>query len=404
MKVLFFGDSITWSYKELGIRYPKDVRWTTIVQNILGSDYEIIEDGLPGRPTDDPEFFTKALKKHDPFDVIFIMLGSSDLKPSLNFTPKSLADNLANYVKMALDYKYENGKTPKIVLAAPPHVKAGVSTTEFAHFIGMDEEAVQKSKELAPLYKEKAQELGISFFDAGLYCEGGNVDHFHLDEDGHKKLAVEVAKFVKTLNSDAKEKIICFGDANTWGLNPDGGRFEKDVRWTGILSSTLGEGYKVIEDGLCGRSTDSPEFFVKSIRKYYPFDTIIIMLGFNELSSNLKLSSKQIAENVANFSKLVLDFDYNGGEVPKVILVSPLHLKEGVENLKTTANIVLDKASIKKSKKFAKYYKKQAKKLGMHFFDSAKYAEVSDTDKMNLDADNHKKFGQAMAEFIKSIK
>ncbi len=199
-------------------------------------------------------------------------------------------------------------------------------------------------------------------------------------------------------------KIICFGDANTWGYNPDGsGRFGKDVRWTGILPSLLGEGYEVVEDGLCGRSTDSPEFFVKSIRKYNPFDIIIVMLGFNELASSLKLSSKQIANNVAEFAKIVLDFDYEGGAVPKVILVSPLVLKKGVEGSTTTANIVVDEEAIKKSKKFAKYYKKQAKKLGMYFFDAAKYAEASDIDKMNLDADNHKKFAEAMAAFIKAI-
>lgn len=198
-KVLCFGDSITWSYKELGIRYPKEVRWTTIVENILGESYTIIEDGLPGRPTDDPEFFLKALKKHEPFDLIFIMLGSSDLKTSINLSPRELADNLARYAKMALEYEYKDGKTPSIVIAAPPRVKEGVSKTEFAHFIGMNEEAVEKAKELAPLYKEKASELGIYFFDAGLYCEGGKVDHFHLDEEGHQRLGEEVAKFLETL-------------------------------------------------------------------------------------------------------------------------------------------------------------------------------------------------------------
>ena len=47
-----------------------------------------------------------------------------------------------------------------------------------------------------------------------------------------------------------KKRIMCFGDSNTWGANPsDGSRYPEDVRWTGVLQQTLGEGYQVIEEG-----------------------------------------------------------------------------------------------------------------------------------------------------------
>ena len=36
--------------------------------------------------------------------------------------------------------------------------------------------------------------------------------------------------------------ILCFGDSNTHGYNPkDTTRFEKNIRWTGILQNLLGE-------------------------------------------------------------------------------------------------------------------------------------------------------------------
>ena len=45
--------------------------------------------------------------------------------------------------------------------------------------------------------------------------------------------------------------ILCFGDSNTFGTNPAGGRWPLEVRWTGVLQQLLGPGYRVIEEG-CG--------------------------------------------------------------------------------------------------------------------------------------------------------
>src|SRR4051812_47190196 len=54
-------------------------------------------------------------------------------------------------------------------------------------------------------------------------------------------------------------RILCFGDSNTHGTpadDPDYARLPADRRWTGILQSTLGEGFEVVEEGLNGRTTD----------------------------------------------------------------------------------------------------------------------------------------------------
>ena len=50
--------------------------------------------------------------------------------------------------------------------------------------------------------------------------------------------------------------ILCFGDSNTWGYKPDkSGRYDENIRWTGLLQKKLGSGYHIIEEGLCGRTT-----------------------------------------------------------------------------------------------------------------------------------------------------
>ena len=51
-------------------------------------------------------------------------------------------------------------------------------------------------------------------------------------------------------------RILCFGDSNTYGYKPDGsGRFDENIRWTAKLQRKFGENIKIIEEGLCGRTT-----------------------------------------------------------------------------------------------------------------------------------------------------
>lgn len=72
--------------------------------------------------------------------------------------------------------------------------------------------------------------------------------------------------------------ILCFGDSNTFGSNPAGGRHRRNVRWTGVLQELLGEQYYVIEEGMGGRTTvhDDPfdQTAVEKWRFRLPFKAI----------------------------------------------------------------------------------------------------------------------------------
>ena len=49
--VLCYGDSNTWGQNEdknTGSRYPVNVRWTGKLQELLGNEYYVIEEGLGG--------------------------------------------------------------------------------------------------------------------------------------------------------------------------------------------------------------------------------------------------------------------------------------------------------------------------------------------------------------------
>ena len=51
-RILCFGDSNTWGYMVSGGRFDEDVRWPMKLQELLGDDYRIIEEGFNGRTCD----------------------------------------------------------------------------------------------------------------------------------------------------------------------------------------------------------------------------------------------------------------------------------------------------------------------------------------------------------------
>ena len=50
-RILCYGDSNTWGYvpSSDAVRYPTTIRYPRVLQTLLGNDYEVIEEGLPGR-------------------------------------------------------------------------------------------------------------------------------------------------------------------------------------------------------------------------------------------------------------------------------------------------------------------------------------------------------------------
>ena len=97
INILCYGDSNTFgSIPKENKRYSINERWTGRLQNILGNDYRIIEEGLGGRTTvfDDPfepgrngiAYIEIALETHKPLDLIILALGTNDVKAHFSAT------------------------------------------------------------------------------------------------------------------------------------------------------------------------------------------------------------------------------------------------------------------------------------------------------------------------------
>ena len=63
--ILCYGDSNTYGYNPVnGLRYPKDVRWTGVLQKLLGEQYAVIEEGCNCRTMESRTWLFKALPKY----------------------------------------------------------------------------------------------------------------------------------------------------------------------------------------------------------------------------------------------------------------------------------------------------------------------------------------------------
>ena len=204
--VLCYGDSNTYGFNPVsGMRYPDTVRWTGLLQNMLGSDYKVIEEGCNGRTTvyDDViepwksglPYLKPCLNTHKPVDIVIMMLGSNDLKEIFHLTAKEIADGAATLVKDIIDFTSEKqGFVPKIILVSPPEIGEGIKSSPF--YGSFYENAIDRSREFPKYYREVAEKYGCIFVDAAEHIQPSTVDSVHLSPEGHAKLADVLLKTV----------------------------------------------------------------------------------------------------------------------------------------------------------------------------------------------------------------
>ncbi len=100
--ILAYGDSLTWGHdaERLG-RHAHEDRWPSVLQKALGHGVRVIPEGLGGRTTayDDhladcdrngARILPTLLHTHAPIDLVILLLGTNDLKPSVVGTAHGL--------------------------------------------------------------------------------------------------------------------------------------------------------------------------------------------------------------------------------------------------------------------------------------------------------------------------
>jgi len=204
--------------------------------------------------------------------------------------------------------------------------------------------------------------------------------------------------------------VLCYGDSNTWGSNPEtGDRFGLDVRWPGVLARGLGDGFRVIEEGLPGRTTvrDDPiegahkngqTYLRACLESHKPVDLVTVMLGTNDLKARFGASASDIAQGAASLAEMVLRSGCGpDGGAPLVLLIAPPPVGELTEMAE------MFEGSGEKSARFAGHYERFAEQYGCGFLDAGAVIASSDVDGIHLEAEEHRKLGEAAAARVGKV-
>lgn len=204
--------------------------------------------------------------------------------------------------------------------------------------------------------------------------------------------------------------ILCYGDSNTWGYIPASGgvRFPYSLRWPGILQWELGSGYRVIDEGLNGRTTvlDDPlaphrngrDHLMPCLLSHQPISLAVICLGTNDLAARYGRSPNEIARGAASLAAIArISATGFGGQDPAVLLIAPPRLGsiDAVQEIMAGAREKADELSVA--------FASAAAEVGVPMLDLAATVSYSDLDGIHLDAEGHRTVAAAVLAEVRRL-
>ena len=213
------------------------------------------------------------------------------------------------------------------------------------------------------------------------------------------------------------KEILCFGDSNTYGLIPGTkNRYGRDTRWTGLIEQQLyGKGYRIIEEGLCGRTTvfedelregrKGAAFLPTLLESHAPVDRVVLMLGTNDLKIRFQATPTDIGKGIDRLIKMIKSITpqkRQDGRSAKILLMAPPHLGDDLTEIPSGEEMGFERG-ISYSKRLAPIYEDWAKFHNIEFLDAAKYAKASEIDACHLTRESHRKLGEMVAKKCKEI-
>ncbi len=206
---------------------------------------------------------------------------------------------------------------------------------------------------------------------------------------------------------NSAKTILCYGDSNTWGNVPRSDqRHPRDIRWPGALQRILGEEYEVISEGLCGRTfvAEDPakphRTGITHLRAILesadPVDSLIIMLGTNDVKSTYNLTPEEIAGHLLQtieLSRSIKDLE----KVPRILIVCPpAVIVPEIGDLDPRMLPGLEAFEV-----LPHLYKEVAEKYDCGFINAGDYISSSKVDGYHLDKEAHLKLAKVIEEWIR---
>lgn len=203
-------------------------------------------------------------------------------------------------------------------------------------------------------------------------------------------------------------RILCIGDSNTWGYNPENG-WRHENRWTKVLQKLMPEN-EIVEEGMNGRTLLSVDPFIKErcgimglkmlLMSHKPIDCVVVMLGTNELKNSFECSADYVAKGIEEFIKVILDkVLWDRFSVPRLLVVSPVLIRE---ELIVNGDVFggYDEKSVFESQRMARAIESVCQRYDVDFMNAADFAVASLVDNLHMDEENHGKLAVAINEKI----
>ena len=214
--------------------------------------------------------------------------------------------------------------------------------------------------------------------------------------------------------------IVCYGDSNTWGYMPKrehpeitaNNRFPWGVRWTSLLQMKLGADYRVVEEGLNGRTTmfDDPldvcrnglESIDYSMLTNCPVDLVILMLGTNDVTEFFGMPPYVIAKGCGRLIDRIQAGGYGpNGAAPQILLVAPLKLPDTLPG--SWLGEEFGPGAVARNDALPALYEHIAAEKGVHFLNAAASVTADPADSIHMNEAGHAATAELMYEQVRRI-
>ncbi len=193
-KIICYGDSNTYGYDPADYeenRYPKEQRWTFILQELLGDNWEVIPEGLNGRKLPDLKYdagrIGNMIEKLEDRDIFAVMLGTNDILLTMDPDAARPAAKMDSF----LSFLTGKVKADNVLVIAPPH-------------IGSDEllnpvyrRYYRESCRMNRYFGELAASYKTRFADAACWGISLSADYVHFSAEGHCSFAGRMAALLQ---------------------------------------------------------------------------------------------------------------------------------------------------------------------------------------------------------------
>jgi lysophospholipase L1-like esterase len=208
--------------------------------------------------------------------------------------------------------------------------------------------------------------------------------------------------------------LLLFGDSNTHCTMPmrelgERNRHPLNVRWTSLIASKLGDDWRVIDEGLPGRTTvhDDPiegahkngaTVLPAILETHRSISVIAIMLGTNDLKYRFGVNAFDIAQSIGKLIRIIRASDCGPeGEPPKIIVIAPPPIQE------VGALAKMFKEGGKLSLDLGKEIKIVAKRENVLFADLNNHVCVSNIDGVHYEPEAMEPIATLMFECVRKL-